>query len=237
LADGQEAARRGFAYAGTFSDPQWPPFIIAAAFQPAQGRITARVEVQSGKVVSGVWALVYPPSYQPPASGEDMAQDTVPRVYLSDPDGDGLYAATYNFTQTSGYRVVVYAADDRSLYARPREAVAEFESVNHAPNVPSDPTPADGAAGVPLMQTLRWQGGDPDGDVVTYTVAFGAVNPPPVVASNVTTNTYNPGSLLKDTTYYWAITARDAVSVTAGARWSFTTAAGFRVYLPLVVRQ
>ena len=41
---------------------------------------------------------------------------------------------------------------------------------NQAPYTPSEPDPAHGASDVPLTQTLRWQGGDPDGDPVTYTV-------------------------------------------------------------------
>jgi hypothetical protein len=38
-------------------------------------------------------------------------------------------------------------------------------------------------AGMPLAPTLRWSGSDPDRDPVTFTVAFGTTNPPPVVTS------------------------------------------------------
>ena len=100
-------------------------------------------------------------------------------------------------------------------------------SGNQAPNTPGSPTPANSATNVATNTALVWTGGDPDaGDTVTYTVAFGAASAPPVVSSNVTTTTYNPGSLTADTRYYWAITATDGVSVTVGPTWSFTTTAG-----------
>jgi hypothetical protein len=106
---------------------------------------------------------------------------------------------------------------------------------NVAPNTPSGPVPANGAATVFTNQALRWQGGDPDGNPVTYTVALGAGNPPPAVATT-TLMLYQP-SLITNTTYYWKITATDGISTTVGPLWQFTTTAiEWRVYLPLVLR-
>jgi len=106
---------------------------------------------------------------------------------------------------------------------------------NVAPNAPSDPVPANGATTVFTNQTLRWQGGDPDGNPVTYTVAFGAGKLQPVVATT-TLMLYQP-SLITNTTYYWKIIATDGISATVGPLWQFTTAAiEWRVYLPLVLR-
>jgi hypothetical protein len=100
---------------------------------------------------------------------------------------------------------------------------ATAPAVNRPPNEPSDPTPPDGATGVANDATLAWSGGDPDGDFVTYTVAFGTVDPPPVIAPAVTTEDYAPGLLTYDLTYYWQITATDGLSITVGPIWSFTT--------------
>ncbi|MEJ5310436.1 MAG: choice-of-anchor Q domain-containing protein [Anaerolineae bacterium] len=108
--------------------------------------------------------------------------------------------------------------------------------VNHAPNTPTNPAPANGATNVVTTTTLTWSGGDPDGDPVTYTVAFGTSSPPPIVA-NVTMASYNPGVLAEGTLYYWRITATDGMSTTVGPLWSFTTVGGnYFIYLPLVLR-
>ncbi len=99
------------------------------------------------------------------------------------------------------------------------------EPGNHAPYMPSNPWPPDGAINIPTTLALSWDGGDPDLDLVTYTVAFGESDPPPVVNSNVTTTSYNPGALSAYTLYYWQITATDGLSITVGPVWDFTTAA------------
>ncbi|MCP4540728.1 MAG: hypothetical protein GY832_26620 [Chloroflexi bacterium] len=93
---------------------------------------------------------------------------------------------------------------------------------NQIPNTPSNPVPADGANDVPSNQVLSWQGGDPDGDLVTYTIVISASGYPPVVDTTPLTR-YTP-SLVTGTTYYWAITATDDISTVVGPTWSFTTA-------------
>jgi len=95
---------------------------------------------------------------------------------------------------------------------------------NQSPDAPSNPTPADGTSDAPTSQQLSWQGSDPDGQPLHYDLAFGATNPPPLVASNLTITSYNPGRLVTDTTYYWIITATDGLSSTVGPLWSFDTA-------------
>ena len=91
---------------------------------------------------------------------------------------------------------------------------------------------------VPLTQTLGWQGGDIDGDPVTYTVALGTSEPPPVVAVDITSTSYDPCTLTADTAYYWQITATDGLSTTVGPTWRFTTLPpeDYRVFLPVVLR-
>ena len=107
---------------------------------------------------------------------------------------------------------------------------------NVAPNMPSNPTPADGAPSVFTLQPLKWQGGDPDGQPVTYTVAFGTNNPPPNVAT-VTQALYAP-AMITNTLYYWRITATDGISSTVGPVWQFTTiTTEQRGYLPIVLKQ
>jgi hypothetical protein len=120
--DGQVAARRGFAYAGTLTGEDWPPYIADARVQRTSGTIQAQVLVHSSKTISEVWALIYAPSYEPPAPGEDMIIDDVPRVTLVETQQGGDFVATYDFTEQGSYRVVVNAMDDTGKTARPREA-------------------------------------------------------------------------------------------------------------------
>ncbi len=106
---------------------------------------------------------------------------------------------------------------------------------NVAPNPPSNPVPANNATNVFTAQPLQWLGGDPDGQPVTYTVAFGTVNPPSDLAT-VTQTLYAP-SMITNTTYYWRITATDGISQTIGPVWQFTTIASEqRVYLPIILK-
>ncbi len=106
---------------------------------------------------------------------------------------------------------------------------------NQAPNVPNTPDPQNGASDVPTHKVLSWQGGDPDGGTVTYTVALGMTDPPLVVATQTATH-YDPGGLQEESTYYWAITATDGISTVVSPTWHFTTGVEYRVYLPLVMR-
>jgi hypothetical protein len=94
---------------------------------------------------------------------------------------------------------------------------------NQAPALPHAPVPADGATDVPTAQVLAWQGGDPDGDRVTYTIALGLTSPPPVVAT--TSSTSYPPNLVPGSHYYWQVTATDGFRTSAGPVWDFVTAA------------
>jgi len=98
--------------------------------------------------------------------------------------------------------------------------------------MPSNPDPADGAAGVDILTDLTWSGGDPNtGDTVYYDVHFGTT-PMPSFAERIgpypasqTTITWDPGTLSHGTQYYWQIVAEDDQSATStGPVWTFTTA-------------
>jgi hypothetical protein len=95
---------------------------------------------------------------------------------------------------------------------------------NNPPYQPSNATPKDGSTNVEINTDLKWEGGDPDGDPVTYDVYFGTINPPPLIASNHTVTVYDPGKMNYSTTYYWQIVAWDYLGAsTEGAIWHFTT--------------
>jgi hypothetical protein len=89
------------------------------------------------------------------------------------------------------------------------------------PAAPTSPTPSTGATGVGTTPVLSWSAGAAG---TTFNVAFGTANPPPAVATGLTTSSYTPGTLSANTTYFWKVTAVSSGGSTAGAIWSFTTA-------------
>jgi DNA-binding beta-propeller fold protein YncE len=98
---------------------------------------------------------------------------------------------------------------------------------NRPPNAPSGPNPANGAAGVDVNKDVSWSCSDPDGDPLTYDVYFGTSSEPPLKKSGHTSKTYDPGTLNKNTKYYWKIVAKDNhAHATPGPIWYFTTRDG-----------
>lgn len=119
--DGQEAAQRGFNYAGTFADNVWPPYIAQAlgpdAFVVGEG--TLRAEVRDDIAVERVWAEIFPPSYVPPETEEEWVTDTVVTQTLTAVTED-WYTGTYTgFEEPGVYRVVIHAEDVDGYAARP----------------------------------------------------------------------------------------------------------------------
>ncbi len=97
--------------------------------------------------------------------------------------------------------------------------------VNRPPNTPDNPSPENQSTGYPIDAGLSWTGGDPDSlDTVTYDAYFGTDIDPPLGSGDLTSPTYNPGTLGYNTTYHWKIVATDNHGViTTGPLWIFTT--------------
>jgi len=112
------------------------------------------------------------------------------------------------------------------------------DATNQLPNLPSNPSPANGASVDPCSPPtcLGWDGGDPDiGDTVKYDIYFAANTPNPYPSAWVAQIPYTgltsltwcpPGgfSILSGITYYWKIVATDSHgAIREGDVWSFTT--------------
>ncbi len=103
----------------------------------------------------------------------------------------------------------------------------DYGAVNHLPNIPSTPVPADGATDLDIDIQLSWTGGDPDGDSVTYDVYLGANDTTPnvLVSDDQLGTVYDPGVLSGEIHYYWQIVATDEHdATTTGPVWDFSTA-------------
>src|SRR5690606_38503274 len=78
-------------------------------------------------------------------------------------------------------------------------------------------TPADGATETPITPLLAW---NPQSCATSYDVYFGTAMTPPLVSNNQGGATYNPGTLVPNTTYYWRIVPSNSGGDAAGcATW------------------
>ncbi|MFC1593750.1 hypothetical protein ACFL38_00290 [Candidatus Omnitrophota bacterium] len=97
---------------------------------------------------------------------------------------------------------------------------------NLPPNEPYAPLPANGSIDKSITTDVVWNGGDPNGDPITYDVYFGTTASPALVAQGISDAYYNPGTLAYETIYYWQISASDGQADTVfGPVWNFTTEA------------
>jgi alpha-tubulin suppressor-like RCC1 family protein len=90
------------------------------------------------------------------------------------------------------------------------------------PQQAGSPSPANGATAVDVYANLLWTAG---AGSTSHDVYFGT-NPIPGSAEfkgNITANTFEPGHLSEQTTYYWRIDEKNSYGTTTGAVWSFTT--------------
>ncbi len=95
------------------------------------------------------------------------------------------------------------------------------------PNMPSRPSPSDGATNQPITLTLSWSGGDPDGDSVTYDVAMSMETGGPFIVCDDMMVASCPVTLTRSTSYNWWVETRDEHGMTAeGPVWGFTTGTG-----------
>jgi len=97
--------------------------------------------------------------------------------------------------------------------------VAKVSHKTILPDLPSNPSPSDGATGVLLYTNLDW---DDCTWATSYDVYFGKSSPPPYI-SNVIESSYDTGVLDPGTEYYWKIAAKNEVGETSGPTWSFSS--------------
>lgn len=91
-----------------------------------------------------------------------------------------------------------------------------------APGVATGPVPADGSANVSITIDPTWQ---PANEATSYDVYFGTDSPPTtLLLSDISANSFDPGTLAYETTYFWRVNSKNSIGTTPGTVWSFTTA-------------
>jgi hypothetical protein len=144
-------------------------------------------------------------------------------------DTDWLSSSIVNHSyNTSGtYKIKVQIIDNLNGTS---SAITDVIINNSLPYTPTNPSPFIGTLVNIINTTLSWSGGDPDNeDTISYKIYFGTNTNPPYVTTltapaTLKTITWNPGTLLYNTTYYWKIIAVDNIGETAtGPIWNFKT--------------
>ena len=101
--------------------------------------------------------------------------------------------------------------------------LAGCSNYNRPPFKPEAVHPKDGEKRLPFDITLSWRGGDPDGDLVTYTVYLGQSDLEPV---GETTDTTLTAHLRSYGDYSWKVVAKDPYgNVSESGVWTFSTVA------------
>jgi hypothetical protein len=135
--DGQLARQRSFARPGSLSSAPWAPYVLQAETRGAgstRHEIWAEVRDNTPDGVQTVWAVVYPPSYQPPADSAALVSGPPPLQLQR--RGHDQYAALYGqFDEVGVYRIVVYAVDDEKLTSRPLSFTVQMGSKTYLPLV------------------------------------------------------------------------------------------------------
>ncbi|MDM8530006.1 SUMF1/EgtB/PvdO family nonheme iron enzyme [Anaerolineales bacterium HSG25] len=161
--DGQEAAKRGFAYAGTFPGVgNYPPYPMWAEvveqnsstqqefFEIGQQlNIRTRVtdDTPNGNIT--VWVRIYPHDYLPPVAKDTetlVDESDLEEKLLNDQDVDTVYEGTHTFTERGTYQLVIYARDEDGALGRPRRLTVKVGKPKmYLPNIlvypTSTPTP------------------------------------------------------------------------------------------------
>ena len=121
--------------------------------------------------------------------------------------------ASYAPGQLSHATIYYWKVVARDSYGAETELpILSFTTLNNAPQFLTF-SPPHMSTGVSLTPTLSWSVRDPNGDPLTYDIYFGTSTSPPLILSNQTAASYEPGQpvqLSSLTRYYWKIVARDS---------------------------
>lgn len=123
----------------------------------------------------------------------------------------------HEYSLTKGWNSIGWVGEKASIYPTDH-------TVNHPPTMPSNPSPRNHATDISEF-TLSWDGGDPDGDSVTYDVYFGTSSPPPLLFSEQAgTSVTKPFPMPPNgTKCYWRVVATDNHGASIeGPIWEFT---------------
>jgi hypothetical protein len=128
-----------------------------------------------------------------------------------------FWLETYITTAPTGYISKVWF-DDIVIAT---EYIGPISTTTEPPGQASNPNPGNGAVDISVDADLSWTAGS---GTTSHDVYFGTTSPG-TFQGNQTATTFEPGTMLFNTTYYWRIDEINNYGTTTGSVWSFTTAA------------
>lgn len=167
---------------------------------------------------SNKWVLWASPNQNYELSGLTNTKATVTSVNPASISSDGNTVTwSVSVKDVTGGKVTLQLTNMPIL-------VEEGKLTNTAPAAPTAVFPAHAAANIDYNVTLSWNCSDPDGDQLKYNVYMSQTMPPnQKVATELTTTSFKPGELKKNTSYFWKIVAKDASDSTQSQIYRFTT--------------
>ena len=136
------------------------------------------------------------------------------------PEYKGNQTSTSYNAGTLSYNTTYYwSIHEINGYGTTAGAVWSFTTVRKHRRRQHAPSPSNGATSVSVTADLSWTAG---ARATSHDVYFGTSSSPAFQA-NQTGTTFDTGTMVGNTTYYWRIDERNAGGVTTGTVWSFTT--------------
>lgn len=114
------------------------------------------------------------------------------------------------------------SGDDRTDFLDLAQLARNWLTATQIPPLPgqaANPDPPDGTPNVGMTKILSWTAGS---DATSHDVYFGSTDPP-VLQSNQSHATYDPGRLNADRVYYWRVDEVNQWGKTTGQVWTFRT--------------
>ena len=107
------------------------------------------------------------------------------------------------------------------IFGCKEDSVIEPENLPH--EKPSNPFPADGSIDQSIYSQLTWKEVDSYNESLLYSVYFGLSDTLELIQDSIKTNSFDPGILQPNRTYYWKIVAIEGELKSEVDFWQFTT--------------
>ncbi len=145
-----------------------------------------------------------------------------PPAFISNQEAATYYPGPIEVGTTYYWQIDEVEADGTTKHAGDVWSFTATTDLSTVSEIATQPSPADGAAGMALDTTLGWW---PGASAVSHDVYLGTTSPPALLG-NTTGFSFDPGAgvLVADATYYWRVDAVAADgTVHTGDTWSFAT--------------